>query len=150
MELFEEFVLAYLTKDKHVFVNPQYSIRDEVSGGEWSCPDFLVLNFKDKKVSVVEVSTGYDLKNLVEKVNNREIHWFNKLKKQLVRSGVIDNESHWDFAIQVFIRKERDKFFRQTIHSHDRVEVMSLEDLGFPWSKSWHVEQHNDTSSSKH
>lgn len=137
MELFEEFVLAYLTKDKHVFVNPQYSIMDEFSGGEWSCPDFLVLNFKDKKVSVVEVSTGYDLNSLVEKVNNREIHWFDKLRKQLVRHNVIDDGAKWDFGIQIFIRKEREKCFKEKVALQEAVEVMCLEDLGFPWSKSW-------------
>lgn len=140
MELFEDFVLAYLTRDKHVFVNPQYSILDEATGGEWSCPDFLVLNFKKKRASVVEVSTGYDLEDLVKKVNDREVHWFDKLRKQLIRNEVIGNESTWSFDVQVFIRKERVDFFGRKINLHDRVKVMSLEDLGFPWSKSWQAE----------
>lgn len=138
MELFEEFVLAYLTKDKHVFVNPQYSILDESTDGEWSCPDFLVLNFKEKRVSVVEVSTGYKLEGLAKKVNDRELHWFDKLKKQLTRNEVIGNDSGWDFVVQVFLRKERVDFFKRKIHSNDKVEVISLEELGFPWSRSWH------------
>jgi len=48
-----KFVVAYLTRDPLVFVNPQYDI-----ARVWSAPDFVELDFRQRIVSVVEVSAA--------------------------------------------------------------------------------------------
>ncbi len=48
MDLYEHLVLQYLTKDAHKFVSPQYSISGP-TGGEWSCPDFVALDFHKRR-----------------------------------------------------------------------------------------------------
>lgn len=132
MELYEHIVLAYLTKDPYVFVSPQYSIKADQ--GEWSCPDFVALNFRDRRVSVIEVSTASNPKALREKVRNRDKHWLTRLKEQLHGLAVIDDS--WQFDVQLFIRKAAVKSFEQQMTSlgaDTKVNIKSLEDLGAPW-----------------
>lgn len=127
MELYEHIVMAYLTKDPYVFVSPQYSIRKD--GHEWSCPDFVALNFKEKRVVVVEVSTAYDTKSLHEKVEKRESQWISPLREQLIDLKVIDEK--WTFEVQVFIRKDAARHF--VYDGKSGVKITILEELGPPW-----------------
>lgn len=127
MELYEHIVMAYLTKDPYVFVNPQYSIRKD--GHEWRCPDFVALNFKEKRVMVVEVSTAYDTKSLHEKVEKRESQWISPLREQLSNLKVIDH--NWTFEVQVFIREDASHRFSYDEKSDVKINI--LEELGPPW-----------------
>ena len=68
--IFEQMVLGYLTKDPYVFVSPQYDI-----GKGWSCPDFVKLDFKEREVSVVEVSVAWDVTRLAKKVRDAKTQW---------------------------------------------------------------------------
>jgi hypothetical protein len=113
--------------------------KDQDTGGEWSCPDFVALDFRRKEVSVVEVSSGYDIGALAEKVKNKELQWLEKLKLQLIRNEVIDG-TRWNFSVKIFIRRDRYEAFKNKIGPLDKVHTVPLEDLGFPWHSEWHNE----------
>lgn len=131
MELYENLVMWYLTRNKHVFVSPQYSIMDD-AGREWSCPDFVALNFKEKEVSIVEVSTAFYPDSLAKKVKDRNSQWVDKLKAQLKGYGVIDD--NWKgFKVEVFIRKDALVKFKNAIGNAPDVSILILEELGAPW-----------------
>ena len=131
MDLYEHLVLQYLTKDAHVFVSPQYPIRDD-TGGEWSCPDFVALNFRDKIVSVVEVSSASDPQSLRARVASRDVQWINRLREQLERNRVVD--ASWKYYVRVFIRRDAERKFRAAIGGGNDVVIHILEDLGAPWT----------------
>jgi hypothetical protein len=40
-------------------------------GKGWSCPDFVKLDFKERAVSVVEVSVAWDVTRLAKKISRR-------------------------------------------------------------------------------
>lgn len=132
MDLYEHLVLQYLTRDAHVFVSPQYSIRGD-TGSEWSCPDFVALNFRDRVVSVVEVSSASDPQSLRERVARRDVQWVERLREQLERNRVVD--ASWNqYRVEVFIRREAERKFRSAIGSANDVVIHILEDLGAPWT----------------
>ena len=132
MDLYEHLVLQYLTKDAHVFVSPQYSIRGD-TGGEWSCPDFVALNFRDKVVSVVEVSSASDPQSLRARVASRDVQWIKRLREQLERNLVVDTS--WNqYLVEVFIRRDAERKFRAAIGAANDVVIHILEDLGAPWT----------------
>jgi Holliday junction resolvase-like predicted endonuclease len=130
MELYEHIVMAYLTKDPFVFVSHQYSIRNEKS--EWSCPDFVALDFRNRRVAVVEVSTAWNTKSLLEKVENREVQWIDKLRRQLLDQKIIDQQ--WKFEIEVYVRKHAVPSFKSIpATTSTPIKVAALEDIGSPW-----------------
>jgi len=131
---FEDYVMEYLTRDPYVFLNAQYSIKDD-AGDEWACPDFVALNFRDRSVSVVEVSTGYNPEALANKVRDCEHHWFSALRKQLARRSIVDGT--WTFEVEVFIRKNAIEQFRAKIGNRSDVIIHALEVLGMPWQRDW-------------
>jgi Holliday junction resolvase-like predicted endonuclease len=131
MDLFEEIVMTYLTKlDDHVFVRHQFPVK-EGSPSNWRWPDFVTLDFKNRIVSIVEVSTAYNIDRLAEKVNNRENQWIIRIRDQLMTQNVID--SSWNFMVKVFIREKRCDEFSNKIKDHNGVEIIKLEDISFPW-----------------
>jgi len=134
MDLFEELVMFKLTRNPHVFVSPQYSVMDE-SGKEWSCPDFVLLNFRSRTVSVVEVNTAADPKGLEQKVADRQKQWFTKLRSQLERNAVVD--ASWALRIDVFIRHQAVPKFKETFGQENDVSIHNLDEIGFPWHWEW-------------
>ena len=131
MEFYENLVMWYLTRKKYVFVSPQYPILGK-TGKEWSYPDFVALNFKDKEVSIVEVSTAFYPDSLIRKVKDRSSQWIDKLKGQLKRYRVIDDD--WkSFKIEVFIRKSAKDKFMKAIGNPPDVSIKILEKLSVPW-----------------
>lgn len=132
MDIYEEMVMMYLMRHPFVFINSQYSI-----DAEWSCPDFVVLNFKDKTVSIVEVSAAANVKALAERVANRNYHWIDKLKKQLTIGTHHIADSSWRFLVEVFIRKDAESGFRRLVGEPEDVKIHRIEELGFPWEWDW-------------
>ena len=60
----ETLIGTYLTRGGRVFIVPQYSIPPSPdSKGEWSCPDFVALDFErePREVVVVEVTTASNI-----------------------------------------------------------------------------------------
>lgn len=130
MELYEQLVSAYLTKDPYVFVSPQYSIRSD--DAEWSCPDLVALNFRDRLVAIVEVSTAWNPKALRDRVANCDTKWIAKLRDQLRAFRVIDES--WTFEVQVFVRAHAARAFDdRTLPGGTPVRVFVLDNLGAPW-----------------
>jgi len=104
---FENFVMFYLCKIEGLFISAQYSILDD-NGNDWSCPDFIALDIKNKQVQIVEVTTAANMKNIIIKVEKKDEYWINKLKMQLLNNKIID-ESWNDFIIRLFVREQNVK-----------------------------------------
>src|ERR1700733_9880130 len=131
MDLYEDLILQYLTKDAHMFVSPQYSIEGP-PGTEWSCPDFIALGFREKRVSIVEVSSASNPRSLLERVKNRDRQWIERLKNQLLRNGVVDQL--WkNFRVELFIRRSAADRFRKELKDAQDVVIYIIEELGAPW-----------------
>lgn len=128
MDVFEEMVMGFLTRDCKTFVIPQFSIK---SNGIWSCPDFVAISPAIQKCHVVEVSTAYNLNNLAHKVRNKDNQWIGKLKEQLEADGVTDPD--WTYDVFVFIRKSRINWFKNAIKDIPAVVIYEIEKIFPPW-----------------
>jgi hypothetical protein len=124
---FEAAVMEFLAANGNTFVSPQYPI-----GGTWSCPDFIAIRPASKECFVVEVSAAWDLKNLAEKVRNREKQWFTILREHLFNLGVCDSE--WSFQVLVFVRSERIGWFWSVIENANNVHVLPIDITLMPWN----------------
>jgi|GEM_PF-1111551 len=129
---FEAVVMHYLAA-KGLFLSPQFSIRD--SAGERSCPDFVALDFLNREIQVVEVTTAYEVKGLIEKLENREEQWFKRLRPQLIRMGVTDDS--WKCVVCAYVRKERRDYIERKIQGANDVRVTAVEDIAFSWNWPW-------------
>jgi hypothetical protein len=103
VDTFEELVMFMLTRKPYVFLCPQYCVRT-AEGKEWSYPDFVVLNFKDEIISVVEVTAAANPKALFERLRNKEYQWLEKLRRQLEGNRVV--KGSWNYRIDVYAREE--------------------------------------------
>ena len=100
MNIYEEAVLNYITSDNNRFINPQFNIEyyeDEGNKIGGSLPDFVVLDFKEKTVYIVEVTQSYDLLKLFSKVNDRENRWIRPIKETLD-----DSFKYWDYHVTLY------------------------------------------------
>jgi hypothetical protein len=132
MDLLEQLVMEHLARHPHVFLNLQYSIKkQDEDKGQWSCPDFVKLDFHAKTVAVVEVTGAFKIDRLAAKVKDQEKQWISMLRAQLVRNGVVDNS--WRYEVEVFIRSDVVSRFRELIGPETKVKIHVLEDLGLPW-----------------
>jgi hypothetical protein len=129
----EPLVLQYLAS-QGLFVSPQYSIRGP-DGKEWSCPDFVALDFIDREVQVVEVSSSWDLTGLLRKVTDRQNQWFSHLIPQLHRRHVIEGD--WYKLVRLFIRKDRVEVVKAEFLGADEIRVEAIEDIVIPWKWPW-------------
>lgn len=129
---FEALVMHYLAA-QGLFLMPQFAVSD--GGGEWSCPDFVALDFRAHEVQVVEVTTAYDVSGLVEKIQNRETQWFQRLTPQLIALGI--PVSDWNNIVRVFVRKDRHGSINAKVSNSRDVRIETLEDIAFPWKWPW-------------
>jgi hypothetical protein len=130
MDIYEELVMQFLVGQKpHIFIHPQYSIKAD--SGEWACPDFVALNFREKIVSVVEVCSGWDVSSLISKTKDRQNQWFARLRNQLAENSVVDNS--WKFRIEAFVRVDTFDKVTKAFNGSDDVHVHKLEDIAFRW-----------------
>jgi hypothetical protein len=133
VDLYEEHVLQYLTMSRpEVFVSPQYEI-----GKNWSCPDFVALDFGRKVVSVVEVSVDANAGQLRQKIEAREKQWFSRLRAHLLQAGVTGN--NWQYHLEVFVRDNVHKKFEKKFRGQPDITIHSLEkeDIPFSWNWKW-------------
>lgn len=134
MEIYEELVMNYLTKDEEVFINPQYSIKDN-SGTQWSCPDFVALDFREREVQIVEVTTSYNITRLAQKINDRNNQWIRRLKQQLRNDNIIDET--WKFVVKAFVRKDVIENIKKKVVDQQDVVFKELEDIFCSWDWDW-------------
>ena len=134
MELYEEAVMWYVVSGGQRFVCPQFSVLSD-TGGEWSCPDFVALDFQAKTVYVVEATTDSTGNDLVKKVRNRESQWFSKLKAYLSMQD--PSFGAWQYRAAVFVRSEIVESFDKKIGSPADVAVFPFETALFGWRWNW-------------
>ncbi len=135
MDMYEQAVMWYVVSGGQRFVCPQFSIPSDTGGGEWSCPDFVALDFQGKTVYVVEVTTDATGNNLVKKVRSRESQWFSKLKAYLSTQDL--SFASWQYRAAVFVRSEIVKEFDKKIGSPADVAVFPFERALFGWRWDW-------------
>jgi hypothetical protein len=128
--LAEQVVATYLTRGGKVFIIPQYAIPDPGSAGDWSCPDFVALDFERREVVVVEVATGAGLSSIIQKAKDREKQWFAPLRLKLESDGVV---SGWDIRFLGFVRKDNLEKAQAALAGHDRVTFAAIESATFSW-----------------
>ena len=87
--LAEQVIATYLTRGGKVFIVPQYGTPAPGSEGDWSCPDFVALDFGKREVVVVEITSGADLGSITTKAKDRERQWFARLRQKLENDGVV-------------------------------------------------------------
>jgi hypothetical protein len=123
---YEAAVMGLLVANGNTFVSPQYPV-----GGNLSCPDYIAIRPALKQCFIVEVSTGWDLKALAEKVRNREKQWFSILQEHFFKLGVC--EPGWSFQVIIFVRSERIDWFKLAINNANDVHIWPLEITLMPW-----------------
>jgi hypothetical protein len=129
--LAEQVIATYLTRGGKVFIIPQYGIPAPGSKGDWSCPDFVALDFEKREVVVVEVATGADLGPITTKAKDREKQWFAPLRQKLETDGVV---SGWEIRFLGFVRQQNLEKARAALAGHDRVAFAAIESATFSWN----------------
>lgn len=127
---YESTVMYYLAS-KGLFLSPQFSIPSGYDG-EWSCPDFVGLDFAKKEINIIEVTTAYNVSGLLQKVNDRDNQWILKLQDYIKKNNIVDNT--WSYVVRVFIRKERIEYFKENLKNKSGVILQTLEEIAFPWA----------------
>jgi hypothetical protein len=128
--LAEQVVATYLTRGGKVFIVPQYGIPAPGSKGDWSCPDFVALDFGKREVVVVEVTSGADVGAITAKAKDRERQWFAPLRQKLEADGVV---SGWEIRFLGFVRQQNLGKARAALIGHDRVAFAAIESATFSW-----------------
>jgi hypothetical protein len=134
MELFEQAVLAYLTGPPHRFVRPQFSL--EYRGGVGgSVPDFVVLDFSDEIVYIIEVTAAYSIGRLIDRVRERQTRWYRPLLDQLVSSN--QYFASWRPRTTIFVRADRKQDAMKALDGEGDVTVIVLDDIMRSWQWNW-------------
>jgi hypothetical protein len=120
-------VQHFLVENGVTFVSPQFELpysKELDSGG--SNPDFVAIRPATKEVYVVEVSVSGSLKNLAEKIKNREKQWLNALRNQLVANKVITSD--WkEIEVLVFVRADKIEWFKTKVGLATNVHIWPVE-----------------------
>ena len=142
MDKYEESVLEYITAETHRFVNPQFDIQyQDKEGG--SCPDFVVIDYKDKTIYIVEVSIASNISGLIEKVKERQVRWISPIKNHFYE---LNHEfKKWDYRITIFVRDTNKNQFQSKFDSSPDVSVKSIEDISFPHLWIWNGNKPNNS-----
>ncbi len=134
MDQFEEAVLKYLCGPPERFVSAQFNIPyDGFKGG--SCPDFLVLDFGDATVYVVEITSAADTKNVQGRIAERKTRWLSPLREHFSKLSPIFSE--WDYHVTVFVRDEELQNAQKRLSDQPDVSVISLDRVVFSWRWEW-------------
>ena len=135
MNLLEHAALAYITAPPWRFVHPQFNLPyRERRGG--SCPDFVALDFKIPTIFVVEVTGGYDVDTLLERVAQRETLWYQPLRDTLSETASLI--AQWDRRLALFVRGDRYDFVRQKLgNENNDVSVIAIEAIMRSWAWNW-------------
>lgn len=134
MNQFEEAVLNYICGSPDRFVNAQLTIPyDGFKGG--SCPDFIVLDFGDRCVYVIEITSASNTKDIHAKIAERKTRWLIPLQEHLAKLRPIF--SNWDYHVTVFIRGEECENAQKRLSDQQDVSVVSLDSVVFPWRWKW-------------
>lgn len=134
MDIYEEAVMRYLSSGRKRFVSHQFSITKDYRA-EWSCPDFVVIDFSDLTVYVAEVTSASSIDSLKKKMLNKDEQWIKPLKSNMENTSEIFKD--WDYWVVAFIRKENITTLRNIIKDIPKISIKSLDDVMYPWKRTW-------------
>jgi hypothetical protein len=134
MDLFEQAVLHYLCGPPERFVSAQFNIPYECFQGG-SCPDFVVIDYRDKTIYVVEVTQSADTKAVMQRVANRETRWLGPLRNHFQNLSPLFKD--WGFHVSVFVRGEEAEAAQRAVEQVAEVSVISLDNVVFSWRWDW-------------
>ena len=134
MDQFEEAALNYLCGPPQRFVNFQYNIpHDGFQGG--SCPDFVVLDFGDSTIYIIEITAAADTKSILGRVAEREKRWVSPLRNHFAQMN--STFSNWEYHVTVFVREEEYTKVQERLREFRDVSVISLDKVVFSWRWQW-------------
>ena len=131
MDIWKELAMQHECSEPHTFLH----VRPDMGAGQ-DPPDFLAININAKILLVVEAHAGEDISALLEKVNDYENRWLNKLKENEKFNACF--EDGYRFQVHVYLREEVAQEFREalTMPMRDMIKVRTFEEIGYPWEWS--------------
>jgi len=145
MDRFEEAVLEYISANPDCLLKSHFKIeydKEKKIGG--SLPDFVVVNFKEKCVYIIEVTTAWNIRPVMKKVDERETRWFEPIKQSEISWAKM--VSNWNFRVCLFLRNDDAVTRAEAIlpkgdDKTDNISIKSLDSspfpLLFPWDWNW-------------
>jgi hypothetical protein len=97
-----------------------------------------VLDFADKTVYIVEVTTAANTNDLMGRVREKETRWFTPLRAHF--TGLNEVFAGWDYHVTLFVRDEQLRSVKQAIDEFPDVSVISLKTVVFSWNWDWQVD----------
>lgn len=135
-ELFEAMVGQYLSCNGKAFVCPQYDVTwdaDRQLGG--ASPDFVVLDFRNRDLVIVEVTGGASIANLLGKVAERERRWYVPIREKLVIEGALScDPNSFEPRFLGFVRRDNVASAQASFSTAADVHFKALEDVAFGWA----------------
>jgi hypothetical protein len=111
-------------------------IKTNEGKGDWRCPDFVVLDFEDRKVIVVEVTTAWSIRPFIAKAIELHDEGMPRLRQQLMTSvgSVFPKIESWETKIQLFVREDRAADLRKALENRgNQFDVVTLEEAFRRW-----------------
>ncbi|MDP2571403.1 hypothetical protein Q8W40_04345 [Vibrio penaeicida] len=136
MDRFEEAVMEYICSKPDCFIKTQMSLpwddKNKIGG---SLPDFVVLDFREKTVYIVEVTTAFNIKGILTKASEREARWYRPIRNY--EAAWVKNIVEWEFRVCLFLRDQLvDKAKKEACDWED-VSIISLNCTTNPWEWEW-------------
>lgn len=122
----------YLTLDGQAFIAPEYSIwTDSRQISDWSCPDFVVLDFRHKQLVIVEETTASRPAKLIGKIWDRGEQWYNRLSRYMVEHKI--TPENWHIRCLIVLRSTLCQKYKNQFIKEPDVSFLALENCTFPW-----------------
>jgi len=145
MDRFEEAVMEYISADPNCLFKSQMNLpynEKYQSGG--SLPDFVVLNFKEKCVYIVEVTTASNTNVIIKKISERDVRWYEPLKSY--DADWVNFTRDWKYRVCLFIRPQLVDKLTINLSEWKDVSVKSLSEVMNPWEWDWNDKNRPDNS----
>lgn len=135
----EQAVGLWLTRHRSVFVSPSYNLGAK---GDWASLDFLAVDFAERNLWAVEVTTGSNAEKILGKATIFNEQYVPRIREALKDSGdkhaVVPIEEEWPIGLWAFVQETLvEKVQKKFVHQGLRPKVTALEEIAFPWSKNW-------------
>lgn len=135
MNLYEQAVLEYViaVPTRFVQVESELGWHEKLGGG--SRPDFIVLDFSNRTIYVVEVSSAWDTSNLLQRARDREQRWLQVLRSSMPTMDAVF--THWRYHVTLFVRQPVVEACRTRLADAHDVSVLPLDDVLVTWNWKW-------------
>lgn len=136
MDRFEEAVMEYITADPNCLFKSQMHLPyNKENGVGGSLPDFVALNFKDKCIYIVEVTTAADAKGIIQKISERDKCWYKAIQEY--DAEWVTLTKNWNYRVCLFVRDQLVNKVTSRLESCEDVSVKSLNEIMNPWEWNW-------------